>query len=412
MIQQLLHSPPAQPIDPATATTAQRDAAFVAAVAQALLRSGSYERAVLVLPLDGAIPLSGAMPQLDSLILETDDIDMVREAVQLNIEHFYSQIGAMLLLYSLVLSRGTEKVRQDTSSMGPLVGGDACCEQALVNLILTGKASNHVDADAWPDQVCPVGFLTCETEFLLAQCFTSPAYPVWVAHGGGHYSVLYSADVTVLEVGAPTLNFSDLADLPDLVPLSSDNGSPPIESEDAQLARALALSLDDPGVPEAQEPAVGSTHTFETGIPEPEPATPSKVDASQGRGPVSSPEPETAPSAKRMRNESPEATVDPQSFVQALANTSGGGEDEELARAIALSMTGTQPQRQSEEDAVVALTNMQNASAPSAVESLEEQQLNQALALSLEAASEAAEKRSRCATFVHYNGLAPHCTWT
>ena len=59
LAQQLLHAPPAEPVDPAQATDAQRDHAFADAVAQALLRAGEYERAVLALPASGAMAVAG-----------------------------------------------------------------------------------------------------------------------------------------------------------------------------------------------------------------------------------------------------------------------------------------------------------------------------------------------------------------
>jgi hypothetical protein len=90
-----------------------------------------------------------------------------------------------------------------------------------------------------------------------------------------------------------------------------------------------------------------------------------------------------------------------------------GGDDEDLARAIALSMedAAAGSQLHSEAAAVAALTQMQEggsgAGAASGV-SLEEQQLQQALALSMETATQDAQTRSRRAFFTHYNGLAPH----
>jgi hypothetical protein len=432
VIQQLLHAPPALPIDPAEATIEQRDSAFAAAVANALLRAGTYDRAVLVLPADGVVSSSGGvLPALDMLYLEAADLETVHEAVLVNLEHFYSKIGVVLLLFSLVLSRGTERVRKDIradSSISSLVGGDGCCEQALVNLILAGKASNRVDGDAWPDHLCPVGFLTCEVEHTLAGCFMSPVYPVWVCHGGGHYSVLYSKDETVVAVGAPTIDFSDFDGLPELTALGSDAdadaGSPPIESEDAQLARVLALSMDDVGYVSAPSGGMAEHTPARSTVPMAAPLECAEASAVRQSAPT--PDDHTTPqAAKRMRNSSPELSINESSFEQAAgsspelsinessfeqaAGSAAGGEDEDLARAIALSMADV-PRSSVEDVAVAALTQLQSSSPPPPIVLLEDDHLSQALALSLETATADMVARSRQATFVHYNGLAPHCT--
>eukprot|EP00038_Savillea_parva_P013695 m.9080 g.9080 ORF g.9080 m.9080 type:complete len:736 (-) comp2593_c0_seq1:38-2245(-) len=470
VIQQLLHTPPSPPIDPSTANVDERDDAFAAAVAQALLRAGNFTKAVLALPVNNEGARPGHLPPLDFLELETSDLDIVKEAVVQNLEHFYSKSGVVLLLYSLVLSRGTGVIQGEPTG-GPLVGADGCCDHALVNLVLTGKASNLVDSDAWPDLICPVGFLTSEAHYSLAPCFASPAYPVWVVHGGGHYSVLFSQDEAVLEVGGPIpLSLSEFDQLPSLVAVaeherakqSAGEGDGPDtgaaaasslselpESEDAQLARALAMSMDDtPGgggstamewetsgscisapapdsSPKDQRSAESTADTSSLDarpLIVPSPAAPmSPPDESVATTPMDD---SASQAAKRMRNASPVqspaqslAHQDPNTYINALANADGGGEDEELARALALSMAearGVPLQR--EHDAVAALTQLRDSSAGgggggaagTAVESLEDEQLSKALALSMETATQDAQTRSRQATFVHYNGLAPH----
>lgn len=57
--------------------------------------------------------------------------------------------------------------------------------QALVNLVLTGRACNEVHEDAWSNwQGIPrLGFLTLEKNYHPALPFRSPVYPLWVVHG-------------------------------------------------------------------------------------------------------------------------------------------------------------------------------------------------------------------------------------
>ena len=79
----------------------------------------------------------------------------------------------------MVLSRGVESLRKDleiTSDVHSLVYNNGCCEQAIVNFIIAGRACNELDSDNWPSELLPVGFMTKEEayvslSFFFGRCF-------------------------------------------------------------------------------------------------------------------------------------------------------------------------------------------------------------------------------------------------
>lgn len=116
----------------------------------------------------------------------------------------------VLLLYSLVLSRGVSAARREIRDELSLVGKDGNCEQSVVNLMLTGRCPTAIDDDAFKEvgigtEIVPsVGMLTLEPLFYPAKCLINPLHPIWIAHGGMHYTVLWSEDVSVLTDGQIT----------------------------------------------------------------------------------------------------------------------------------------------------------------------------------------------------------------
>ena len=113
------------------------------------------------------------------------------EAVHTYLEHFWRDGGILLFLYSLLLSRGLDRVRQDMDpapgSESHLIGQDEFGSQEIVNLALTGRATSNVfngelEIDTGGEEPSffrgvsrpsPVGFLSPEAD----------VGPVWVVFG-------------------------------------------------------------------------------------------------------------------------------------------------------------------------------------------------------------------------------------
>eukprot|EP01147_Barroeca_monosierra_P001191 gene1192-4405_t len=126
-------------------------------------------------------------------------------AIKANINQFTSPGGVVLFIYSLVLSCGLDQVTRGMQGLRSLVYGDSTCDQILVNMILIGIPQYEIDDLSllkW-DGMPRIGFLTAEEEFSSAMRFLNPLYPIWVIHCGGHYSVLFSCDESLLQACPP-----------------------------------------------------------------------------------------------------------------------------------------------------------------------------------------------------------------
>lgn len=131
-----------------------------------------------------------------------------------DVERFYSrnfrvltdQYGVLLLLYSVILSKGVENVKCELSDLSdPLIHGTyGYGSQGLINLMLTGRAVGHVwDHDqhvgglrlSGIDRQPDVGFITVMEHMqycTVGSFFKNPKHPVWVMGSETHLTVLFS----------------------------------------------------------------------------------------------------------------------------------------------------------------------------------------------------------------------------
>ncbi|XDV31648.1 hypothetical protein PO909_002612 [Leuciscus waleckii] len=132
--------------------------------------------------------------------------------------------GIILFLYSLVFSRTIDRIRADfdctTTHLLHLSLGNFVCRQALLNLLLTGRASPHVfngtSLNDEKDQPLAhplhgvltrshVGYLFWNREQvkhaqlpLVGSMLKTPRLPIWVCNINGTYSVLFSPNRSLL----------------------------------------------------------------------------------------------------------------------------------------------------------------------------------------------------------------------
>eukprot|EP00041_Stephanoeca_diplocostata_P034640 m.1190509 g.1190509 ORF g.1190509 m.1190509 type:complete len:566 (-) comp24555_c1_seq20:2029-3726(-) len=162
---------------------------------------------------------------------DTAHIVSVCDALVPHVAAFRGRGGVCLLCYSAVLTRGIHRVRADVSADGgdmPLVVGPfALCSTEMVSLLLHGVARGNVAAYSldgtkatWrqtPDpasttpDVAPVGrgghigmlsMAEVEAGRPLADELKSPTQPIFVLHGGDHFTVLWSPSEGTSEPGA------------------------------------------------------------------------------------------------------------------------------------------------------------------------------------------------------------------
>ncbi|XP_056138909.1 inactive ubiquitin carboxyl-terminal hydrolase MINDY-4B [Lampris incognitus] len=152
--------------------------------------------------------------------------DEVRKFIYDHIQCFKEERshGVILFLYSLICSRTVKRLQEDldwtTSHLLQVSLGNFICRQALLNLLLTGRASPNVfngNQTQGPDDqvlVRPLhGILArSDTGFLywsreqrdrntlpqVGSMLKTPRFPVWVCSVNGTYSVLFSLNRSLL----------------------------------------------------------------------------------------------------------------------------------------------------------------------------------------------------------------------
>ncbi|XP_016093175.1 protein FAM188B2 isoform X2 [Sinocyclocheilus grahami] len=132
--------------------------------------------------------------------------------------------GIILFLYSLIFSRTIDRIRADfdctTTHLLHVSLGNSVCRQALLNLLLTGRATPHVfngtslndeqdEALAQPLHGVltrsHIGYLLWNREQvhhaqlpLVGSMLKTPKLPIWVCNINGTYSVLFSPNRSLL----------------------------------------------------------------------------------------------------------------------------------------------------------------------------------------------------------------------
>lgn len=139
-------------------------------------------------------------------VLTLDNIEAVEGFYNDRISMLQNTYGVLLLLYSVICSKGIEQIREEMSdpneSLIDIIHGYG--NQSLINLMLTGRAVGHVwdhEQDVGGLKLCglikqnEVGFLAllehlryCE----VGSFFKNPKHPVWVLGSETHLTVLFS----------------------------------------------------------------------------------------------------------------------------------------------------------------------------------------------------------------------------
>ncbi|GAX16108.1 hypothetical protein FisN_3Hh412 [Fistulifera solaris] len=175
------------------------------------------------------------------------------------INRFRHAGGVLLLVMSLVASRGHAKLRAEFDDpIGTrLTGQFGHCSQELINALLTGQAvSNVFDNVLKPsgDMICRgicakpvVGYLT-QLEALqycsVGSYFKSPRIPVWIIASSSHFSVLFGSKKAIQESASDML-LEKCRRAFKSVEGGEENGFIPTESLSFVLS-ALDYSLDPP----------------------------------------------------------------------------------------------------------------------------------------------------------------------
>ncbi|XP_024376405.1 uncharacterized protein [Physcomitrium patens] len=138
-------------------------------------------------------------------------ISTLHQQLRSSLPGFRSPWGALLLLFSLLLSRGLDLVYSDRDDPAqPMVTSPfGHASQEIVNLLLCGQAvpnvfDNNMDLGGVSikgiSTNCEVGFLTLLESLNLCQVGRNlkyPKWPIWVIGSESHYSILFALDPSV-----------------------------------------------------------------------------------------------------------------------------------------------------------------------------------------------------------------------
>lgn len=140
--------------------------------------------------------------------IECEDEESMRRSIKSKMCHFQQASGVLLYLYSIILTKGVEQIKNEVEDPGTALidGIHGHGSQSLINLLITGKAVSNVwdnDKEVCGLKLCgisrraKIGFLTfmehlryCEVGWYLK----NPHYPVWLVGSETHLTVLFSKE--------------------------------------------------------------------------------------------------------------------------------------------------------------------------------------------------------------------------
>jgi len=154
--------------------------------------------------------------------------------------------GIIMLLYSLILTRGCTRVRDDMDDpKSTLIAAHGYCAQELVNLLLIGRAhSNVFDGELRLDgetgandgpllrgiiKRSLIGYLTLMESYQYCKVghfYKNPVFPIWVICSESHYTVLFSLDKRAAVTNGACMDlyfYDELAHQDEVICLTVDN---------------------------------------------------------------------------------------------------------------------------------------------------------------------------------------------
>jgi len=140
-------------------------------------------------------------------------IAAVHDLYTQSLPFLHSKLGVLCFVYSVLLSRGLDRIRSDMDDATSfLVGAFGHSSQELVNLLLVGRARTNTfdgvrvlgdrnDPTAFKlkgiEERNEIGFLTLLEALRytsVGEYYKSPHYPIWVVGSSNHFTVLFSLD--------------------------------------------------------------------------------------------------------------------------------------------------------------------------------------------------------------------------
>ncbi|XP_042314462.1 inactive ubiquitin carboxyl-terminal hydrolase MINDY-4B [Sceloporus undulatus] len=207
-----------------------QEKALAAALADILWTAGEYQKATVCLVTSDTYFTPSIDYKVDHFTERVQLFDFFEKdiAQQFLYDHIHclkceGSHGVILFLYSLLFSRTFERLQKDldftTTHLLQCRLGNFICRQALLNIILTGRASPHVfngfqklDTEGNVQKVLhgvlsrsDVGYLHWSKEEVehyrvlqVGSMMKTPKLPIWLCNINGMYSVLFSTNRLLL----------------------------------------------------------------------------------------------------------------------------------------------------------------------------------------------------------------------
>ncbi|GLI71744.1 hypothetical protein VaNZ11_017059 [Volvox africanus] len=220
----------------------EQQSALASAITESLWQARMGPTAALVLPEGEAGGAAGRLgyEQLCRAVAQHTAtskealLDLVRSSLSVLMSE--DGWGVVLLVMSLVLSRGVDNVRADMDEpSNSLMGMHGYCTQELVNMIILGVANSnvfdgnkHLDGSTMLKGIsrrCRVGLLTLFEWYKYVEVGASlknPTLPVWVICSESHFTVLFAQDSRALQNQLPfdLYYYDELANQESIIRLS------------------------------------------------------------------------------------------------------------------------------------------------------------------------------------------------
>jgi hypothetical protein len=146
-----------------------------------------------------------------------DNYDDLVSGILANMRHFQSKSGMMLLLFSMIRTRGVRFVLGDRDNANPYVVIGANMDQSLVSLAMSGQGVQSqidgvqvidvpIEANGQPVQNgiplilhglwrrSILGCLYSDSHATLGNFLMDPCYPIWIVGDGIHYTTVVLLD--------------------------------------------------------------------------------------------------------------------------------------------------------------------------------------------------------------------------
>lgn len=192
-------------------THAERKRALANALTRIIWRARSESEAIV------AIKVTSEDNGTEKIKVTTfSNENQLFEIIKIDIGSFMKSGGIRLFIYSLLLTRGIEKIKSDMDFPDKLIGEDSYASQEIVNLILTGhavtnvfngnKEINETDSETLIlkgiNQRSRIGFLSLseyENNDQVGSYLKYPEHPIWVLNGNNHYLAVFGTSRKILE---------------------------------------------------------------------------------------------------------------------------------------------------------------------------------------------------------------------